>query len=432
MLLRRTTPLALVLALACEPSVPFDTANNPKRVDYAVFDPTGTPPGGCLAAGSAADIPLPNDLALLPQAIATQPPAQQALLKLFAIEGFPNDQEVPITIDFVSESIDPATCAITRSAPKIDTSSINQSNLLVLSLSSSGSGALAYDAPKSTDYATVGDHGTLTIHKSPDPSTGSRRWPAGTEIVFAVRGGPNGVKVTDNPAGLQPQPAMFLLEQDKDLTLPENQSNLPGTTRAEKAANGAQLETLRKQYLLPFAAIDASKAFTHREIATMGTFKIADSTARTHVETDPSAGKLPLPSDFLMGPNGHLLPELAAPTGPFKGLGPGLATLDGFSTTAMVLSQTSTAILASTVAGGTFIYQVDTTANPPRRPSRWDTRRSPRRSPRTRSPVRPARRRIPRPVSRPPSACSRRFRRSCPPARCWRSRRSRKAPPTWC
>ena len=37
MLLRRTTPLALVLALACEPSVPFDTANNPKRVDYAVF-----------------------------------------------------------------------------------------------------------------------------------------------------------------------------------------------------------------------------------------------------------------------------------------------------------------------------------------------------------------------------------------------------------
>ena len=109
MLLRRTTPLAIaLLALACEPSVPFDTANNPSQVDYAAFDPTGTPPA------TGPDIPLPNDLALQPQAIATQSGAQQALLKQWAVEGFPNDQEVPITIDFVTEKLDANTGAATR------------------------------------------------------------------------------------------------------------------------------------------------------------------------------------------------------------------------------------------------------------------------------------------------------------------------------
>src|SRR5712692_6707342 len=185
MLLRRATPLALAIAaLACEPSVPYNFANNPSRVDYAGFDPTGSPPS----------IPLPNDLALLPQAIATQSPAQAALLTQWALDScvgglqgcFPNDQEVPITIDFVTETINADTGAVTPSMPALDTTSINANNLIVLSISSLGSGAVAYDPPQPGDYVQNGNHGTLTIHKSPDASNGnSRRWPANSLIVVA-------------------------------------------------------------------------------------------------------------------------------------------------------------------------------------------------------------------------------------------------------
>ena len=354
MLLRRATPLlALALAaLACEPPVPYDPANhNPSTVDFAAFDPTGSPPA----------IPLPNDLALQPSAIATQNPAQAALLKAFAAAGgFPNDQEVPITIDFVRETLDPTTGAPKRSALPLDLTSINAGTLVLIGITSAGTGPVAYDPPKPADYLVNGDHSTLTLHKSPD-AKGLRRFAPGKYIV-AVRGGANGVRVAGSTGGLQPQPAMYLLLQDKDLTRPENQGIIPGNTRADKAAAAAQLEGLRKQYLLPFAAIDG--VFSHQEVATMATFAVA--LAATHVETDAGAGLIPLPSDFLFA-NGHLLPALADPVkGPFKALGPGLATLDGFSTTAMVIAQTSGFIDANTVNGGSaFIYELNLTTNPP-------------------------------------------------------------------
>src|SRR5260370_31115162 len=211
MLLRRATPLAIALAaLACSPTVPYDpTNNNPTKIDYAVFDPTGSPP----------DIPLPNDLALLPQAIATQPPAQAALLTQFALDTcagsqgcFPNDQEVPITVDFVSQSLDPNTGVTTRSAPEIDTTSINASNLLVLSLSASASGAVAYDPPQTTDYKPTGDHGTLTLHKSSDlKNSGSPRRPAETPILRAHPGHPDRVQgkaPTPRPGRRPPHPPL--------------------------------------------------------------------------------------------------------------------------------------------------------------------------------------------------------------------------------
>src|SRR5438552_3032977 len=45
MLLRRTIPFALaILALACEPAVPYQPGSVPSTIDYAGFDPTGNPP----------------------------------------------------------------------------------------------------------------------------------------------------------------------------------------------------------------------------------------------------------------------------------------------------------------------------------------------------------------------------------------------------
>src|SRR5260370_33066317 len=172
-MLPRRSALALALAaLACEPSI--SSAINPSAVDYAAFDPTGNPPF----------IPLPNDLALQPQAIASQSGAQKALLQEFVnAGGFPNDQEVPITIDFVRLTIDPNTGASTRTAPALDVSSINSNNLIVLSDSTAGYGPIAYDAPASTDYAVHDVHCTLTLPKAPNATpSGARRGAPGAYV----------------------------------------------------------------------------------------------------------------------------------------------------------------------------------------------------------------------------------------------------------
>src|SRR5919199_4775126 len=99
MLLRRVAAAALATAAicACEPGVGYDASRNPAQTNYAVFDPAASPP----------QIPLPNDLALT-QAAAI-PGAQGELLRLFVSQGgFPNDPEVPITIDLVSVAVDPS------------------------------------------------------------------------------------------------------------------------------------------------------------------------------------------------------------------------------------------------------------------------------------------------------------------------------------
>ncbi|MCA1825728.1 MAG: hypothetical protein LC689_02165 [Myxococcales bacterium] len=367
MLLRRASPLAVAIAaIACEPSVPFDaTAHNPAYVDYAVFDPAPDP-----VDNSPADIPLPSDVALQPQALATQSGAQLEVLQSFAAQGgWPADQDLALTFDFVRINIDPKSGQGTRTAPALDLSTINPSTLLILSASSSGVGPVAYDPPKAADYVVNGDHGTLTIHKTADKD-GLRHYPPATYIA-AVRGGANGVKVQGGGT-LNQRPAMYLITQGADLSRPENQGLLPGNTREEKAKNAAQLEDLRKAFLQPFAALQGAGIPTN-EIASMAVFTV---TPRVRVRADPAEAAstsanastaLPFPSDFLFKPGTNtLLDQLTAPTGPFKALGPGLATLDGFSTTALITASTSSLIDPTTVNKDTvFLYEL--TATGPKR-----------------------------------------------------------------
>lgn len=375
MLLRRATPLlALALAaLACEPPIPFDpTANNPSSVDYAIFDPQPD-----ATDQSPADIPLPNDLALQDAAIATQPAAQAEVLKSFQAQGgWPADQELPITFDFVRVNIDPGTGNITRSAPPLDVTSINPSNLIILSLSAAGVGAVAYDAPKASSYIVVPDdptkptgnkHGTLIIRKKADAS-GLREFSPAV-YVAAIKGGPTGVQIVGG-GNVNPRPTQYLLTQGVDLTRPENQGLIPGATRAAKAAAAAQLEQLRKAYLLPFAALQGA-GFATSDIAAMTAFTV---TSAVHVNADPvaaalgNATALPFPSDFLLDPvTHHILPTLQDPVkGPFGPLGPALGTLDGFSTTGIITATMSGLIDPTSVNKNTvFVYEL--TATGPKR-----------------------------------------------------------------
>lgn len=325
-------PVVLALApgilavLACQPSVESSVA--PTAVDYAVFDVAASPP----------QIPQPSDITL---AFADQVPgAQGELLRVFKAQGgFPYDQEVPITFGMVREALDAATGAVSTTTTSLDLASLKPCpgagcNVLLLRVD----GATPAPAPFEASYAADTTSGTLTLRNPVNPANGSRAWPAGARYVAALRGGASGVKVIGG-APIQPQATMYLLTRDKDLTLPENQTVLPGTP-AEKAALGLQLELLRQSLLPAFAAVGAF-GFPSAELADITTFAVAPAT--TWVWADPGAGKMPIPSDFLLDPTTNRVRT---------GIATGLDTLDGFSTTGLIAAETSGLIDATSVTTG--------------------------------------------------------------------------------
>src|SRR5438132_124676 len=179
------------------------------------------------------------------------------------------------------------------------------------SLASPPAFATDIDTPLATDYVTSGGHGTLNVRRKPRlTATGSptRTWDPGVHYVAAIRGGLNGVTV-DSGQQIFPQPAMYIIEQGKDLTKPENQGLIPGNSAAEKAAAAAQLDALRRNYEAgPFPVISA--AFPKAEIATLTTFQIAPvgtGAPAAHVVIDSGSGVVPLPFNALL--DGSTLPD---------------------------------------------------------------------------------------------------------------------------
>jgi hypothetical protein len=167
-----------------------------------------------------------------------------------------------------------------------------------------------------------------------------------------------------------------LVIPDKDLTNPENQplgsipdSNGSGTNADEISS----LETLRaatwqqltwtnatgawtpapSNAVTPaFTAVSA--AFPAAETATIATFGTAPD-AGPVVLIDAGSGQAPLPIDLLRTDADGTIDDNPA----FGAAAAGLDTLDGFSTTAMMLAQTSVPVDASTVNGANaFLYRL--------------------------------------------------------------------------
>jgi hypothetical protein len=384
MLLRRIVPVALaaaaLAAAACQPSV--SNQSPPATVPFAVSFPDASD------GTQAFQPPVPNDLVLQAATSAAPPvvsPAQLALLKAFAQGGgFPNDQEVPIQIQFFAVKPDPKGGAPTPAPfPDLDTATITASTLAVVRVDTSTPTVVPFDVAPADYDATKG---VLTIHNKLDPATGTRWWPTGPgggRYVVALRGGNQGVKTKAGDA-VAAQTAALLVSQDKDLTQPENQGLL--ATQADPAAAARRLETIRQLYAKPvawtfagapgwvpapvtgnqpsaLAAID--KAFPHRELASLQTFVIDPN---AHVAVDPTAGIVPLPSEFLMKaapPQSYYTAAGGSPfaslvsvpaTGALAPLAPGLNTLDGFGTTPLLIVPTAgTPIAASSVTGASVI-----------------------------------------------------------------------------
>jgi len=345
----------LALAAACAPDVPYTAA--PSAVTTAVFDPI------------AGNIPLPNDLARLPRPAGSPPfpAAQQDLINLFNSQGgFPSDQELPVTIT-LARTVLGADGGTTNQAPTLDpTTVVNGATLVVYRMTPSPPGLVAIDPITDANYVSAADHGVLSIHnKNRAP------WAPG-QYVVGLRGGPNGVKTKEGDP-IYAATTFFLIAQGQNLETEQNLTLLRAQTGSEAAARAAaqQLDQIINGYNQgPFPAVNT--VFPHEELAAMTTFTIAPVTG-TVVEVDSSRGIVPLPIDLLRDPRptsascaacGRLTP-LAACTlaqgtldaqgvchdskGNVSSAAAGFATLDGFSTTGMMLLPTSDLVQASTV-----------------------------------------------------------------------------------
>jgi len=326
MSLRRFAPaplLALAIS-ACSPSVENTQESS---VVTAAFDPTALVPV----------LPQPNDLAF--QISIPSPPtnATYEILSYFkSIGGYPYDQQVDLTIPFETVNVgNPGT-----SIPNIDvasvkpctapsTSATSQCNLLVLDAT-----AGTYPALGPITYST--STGSLTVENGLNATTKNRLWTPGHMYVFAVRSGASGVKAAGG-AQVYPSGTMYAL-------LFSPPSALPGCGVSPPTAQCLQAQALQAAYQPVFAAV-TNAGFPQSEIAVAGTFTIAPG--NTWVEADAASSQIPVPSDFLIDPvTGNVNAALDA-------LIPNISTLDGFSTTAIQLAQTSGAIRALTVRDNT-------------------------------------------------------------------------------
>jgi len=377
------TLAACLFVPACQPDVK-QAAPTPKIV---------------LATFAAPAIPTPNDLAMAAANPIANPPLadgmQKELLTSFIAQGgFPSDQAPTLTVPLSALTWDAASNQyVPADAPSIDvaTLSVESAVLLKIDVTPPLRIAIEAQAPQTA--------GALTLLAKADAS-GSRRLAPG-RYVFAVRGGADGLKSTDGLA-IAPDLAIALTLPNKNLALPDNQP--PGGLSADQAS---QLEQVRSVLWQPvawatipvavgvnvwapctglsaqapactaaapvassaYAAIDA--VFPHDEVASIATFSIAP--AAVTPLTDAISGQVPLPSNFLLD-GARPVPSTSGTRFYVKNLpafgaaAAGLATLDGFSTTGMMLAALSGPVQADTVNSGTvFLFELPDQAGQPRK-----------------------------------------------------------------
>jgi hypothetical protein len=381
MSVRRSGPLvlaALLVGAACGKSV-SEQAPRPTLV---------------VAVYASPSIPTPNDLAL--QAVPTLPAsAQRNLLQSFvASGGFPADQAPTLSVPLRAYGWDAATSRYVPSdtVPTIDPATVTSTSAALFRVD--------VTPVERIDVEAVDPEPAGFVNFVPAVKDGSRRLPAG-RYVFAVRGGDLGVKTTEGLPIAADVPVALTIP-NKDLTNPNNQppggipdsngdgSNAdelaqlraiqtalwapsgwvpfvapgsPGGTPPQWALCAAIPEAARPAGCAPapapaYPTIDA--AFPHQEIASIAAFQIAPPTGETLVAVDAASGQAPLPFDLLRtGPDGHIALNRS-----FGSAAQGLTSLDGFSTTAMILAQVitpgaaQTGIRASTVAPGVRLYKL--------------------------------------------------------------------------
>jgi hypothetical protein len=311
---------------ACTPSVPSGPDNSSKYA-FAEFDPAN------------AVIPLPNDLAFIDPATnqldmhlhapttggtAAQNEFNQDYLN--QLDGFPMESTATVLFD-----------------KPIDFTTVNGASVPVIDITNP-----AQPVPGvAVGYPTSGTGTTLAI----SPPAGG--WLRGHRYAIAVIGG-TGAEAVKGASGtiVTGSATWALVSSDTPLIICDQTgancqlqtsaipttAKDPATQLAQQIAIAKQLEALRLQYAPLITALGAPPLnVKSSDIAVLWTFAI---TSQAEVTFDPLSNAIPFPNDILIDQqtgkvaipaNAGLPPDLVA----------GLNTLDGFSTTGMIISEFS-------------------------------------------------------------------------------------------
>ncbi|HVP62134.1 MAG TPA: hypothetical protein VMT11_16335, partial [Myxococcaceae bacterium] len=332
--MKRLLLLALAVAFAaCSPDIPIGPDNSSKYVE-AEFDPANSV------------IPLPNDLVYLdasgnpdvrlhaPETGGTDAQNEFNRDYLNLLDGFPMESTASMLFD---KAIDPSSIKIFTPPAGGKPA---EGNLAVFDITDTNN-LLPLTAVNVTTAAAAG--GAMSLNILPK----SGYWTRGHHYAVMVLGGTNGIKGASSGQTVTGSPTWALVISSQPLwscdagnctlgtlAIPTTEKD-PAKAYEQQVALAKQLEALRQNYAPIIAgALAAVPGLKASDIALAWTFTI---TSQAEVTFDPANSIIPFPNDVL-NPTGH---QVTFPSN--AGLPPalvaGLNTLDGFSTTAPIVTE---------------------------------------------------------------------------------------------
>ena len=334
--MKRLLLLALAVGFAaCSPDIPVSADTSSKYV-VAEFDPANNV------------IPLPNDLAFL------DPATGKPDVRLHAPVTGGSDAQNEFNRDYLNllDGFPMESTASVQFSKPIDLGSLS----LVTGLAAGGNFAIFDITDLSSPLPVTavnfsqsgGPNGTQFLNFA--PKTGY--WTRGHHYSVVVLGGTSGLKgaagetVTGSPtwalvASTQPivtcdpnNPTNYQSCVLHTSAIPTTQKD-PTAAYQQQVALALQLEALRENYAPIITGITTLvPGVKSTDIAIIFTFTI---TSQAEMTFDPSNNIIPFPNDIL-NPTGHQV-SIPAGSGLPADLVAGLNTLDGFSTTAPIVSE---------------------------------------------------------------------------------------------
>ena len=357
--MKRLLILGLALGIAaCSPDIPAGTTN-PAQFVEAEFDPANSV------------IPLPNDLLFLqpdgsvgttlnaPTTGGTAAQNEFNANYLNTLDGFPME----------------STASVLFSGP-IDLSSVKLfgtpgANLLVFDITNQNN-------PQPVGNLSVTNSNVANGAQSLNIIPTSGYWTRGHRYGVLVVGGTNGIKggttgqiVTGSPTWSLVSGSAPVLACDADGGNCRPGSSVipaPGTTPSQQydaqLRNAQQLNLLQQNYA-PFiaGATAAIPGLTASDIAIGWTFTI---TSQAEVTFDPAHSIIPFPNDILNPTGSQVALPVPPDAGAITALYTGLNTLDGFSTSAPLVSENGLGtgpLIQGTVKASTVSLGVTGTMN---------------------------------------------------------------------
>jgi hypothetical protein len=292
-------------------------------------------------------IPLPNDLAVNPAtgllAAPTGCPGQVDADSEFTgdyvnhLNGFPTAVEG--SVQFVGGTLDPATVVL------------GDNNVLFVDLTADEDATVTADAPSAIHYDSASN--TLTFDPPADATSGQYGWQKGHRFAVALLPGVKGSNGEDLVASdvfalLRMQSS--LVDADCDVTAADTSGCHSAITLAPLTdAQAVQLEQIRALILAPaFAELAEQHNVDATQVAALWTFKVFDNPELSfNLTLDNSKAIIPFPFNgrnvpgvgtafqfYAPGEDGGA-GHVTLPTNPFSAA---LNTLDGFSTTAPIVT----------------------------------------------------------------------------------------------